>query len=290
MPDTRQARMPERFVAAEGTTIAEAAPQRRVLAYGDSLTAGFYDSGYGFAPYGALLPELLAPSLRLEVMSCGLSGLTAEDLVGKSQDTDIVDVMRRVGDGLEHVLTYTSSQKFDVVFLMAGTNDLAFETSPERIVAMVQALHRFCHSRSIPTVALSVPPNKFSSTIDSYRADWLRVNTALAEWAQGRGAKEGVALFVDTEAMVPYDTSSGYWERDGLHMSPEGSRQLAQGLAALVSPLLSDLQLLQSDFEPAPLPDPQPVPEVPARSTGTALPDVEPAPRPGGSRGKCTVM
>ena len=36
-----------------------AKPPLRVLAYGDSLTAGYHDGGYGFYPYACRLSRLL---------------------------------------------------------------------------------------------------------------------------------------------------------------------------------------------------------------------------------------
>ena len=91
LPDAGEAGpMPQCFSA-------PALSEKKVLAYGDSLTAGFYMAGQRFSPYGEALSRELGD---VDVWVCGLSGLTAVQL---SEDVDarlIVVVACRRGQGL----------------------------------------------------------------------------------------------------------------------------------------------------------------------------------------------
>lgn len=221
------AAQPERFP----TTPLHAAgtPLLRVLAYGDSMTAGYCESGDRFEPYGKRLSELLAPELHVEIVSCGLSGWTAEQMAEGSHSKSLDQVLAETGT-------------YDLVLLMAGTNDLApLDCNSERIAATLRMLHQTCHRSGSPrTVALAVPPAKGHAHDEEWREQWLQTNAALGEWARGVGASEGVALFVETADLVPYNADSlRFWDSDGLHFSPEGSRWLAEKLAPLIKPLLS---------------------------------------------------
>eukprot|EP00913_Durusdinium_trenchii_P007552 g7096.t1 len=60
----------------------------RILCYGDSLTAGFYQGGHWFQPYGRILAdELAAYGGRCEILVCGLSGRSAEDMAAGINST-----------------------------------------------------------------------------------------------------------------------------------------------------------------------------------------------------------
>ena len=60
--------------------------------------------------------------VEVDIWVCGLSGLTAEELVDGMDDEDIRDSTGRIGRGLQLVLAERGP--FDLVLLMAGTNDL----------------------------------------------------------------------------------------------------------------------------------------------------------------------
>lgn len=247
-----------RFVATEPSP-AEAAepepprPRRQLLAYGDSLTAGFWQSGLRFAPYGAaLVASLGGLGHRAELWMCGLSGLTVREFVRSLDAPSMSCVCGRRGQGLGRILK--SRGPFDLVLLMGGTNDLGLgEGGAEAIFADLRLLHEACHAAGACTVALSVPPNAFSPRPPrpgegkrprpgAYGEKWARVNQLLADWARGPGAggdgKVGVVAFVDVASIVPHTGRSPLWEGDGLHFSPAGSRRLGEGLAGIVGPLL----------------------------------------------------
>lgn len=201
-------------------------PRRRILCYGDSLTAGYCDGGRSFAPYGnALERSLTDAGTACEVSVCGLSGHTAKRMATELCAANARDICGRVGRGLQRVLDEDASP--DLVVIMAGTNDLGHGTPPEEIVSHVARLHAACHARDIPTVALTAPcPAK------DFR-DGLAAE--LTRWAR---TVPNVLACLDTEELVPRGEGSPLWDKDTLHLTPEGSRTLGQRLARHVLPML----------------------------------------------------
>jgi len=65
--------------------------RKRILCFGDSLTAGYYAQGNRFHPYANLLKKLLG----VEVDYIGLSGWTTRQMCDSKDSDSCVDVVRR---------------------------------------------------------------------------------------------------------------------------------------------------------------------------------------------------
>mmetsp|Transcript_92787 Transcript_92787/g.207784 ORF Transcript_92787/g.207784 Transcript_92787/m.207784 type:complete len:333 (-) Transcript_92787:2-1000(-) len=226
--------MPQRFPAPDRSGRATSG-RKHILAYGDSLTAGYWDQGDRFWPYGAALVEGLLPDVVADVSVCGLSSLTAAELVESLDSARICDGADRRGVGLRKALS--DNGPFDLVLIMVGTNDLGQPGYSQKIVDDICALHRVCHDQGVGTVVLSVPPSGAVEELPRYRKRWTLVNAKLSEWALSQKDK-GVRLFVDTCVLVPFMEGSDLWEEDNLHLSKAGSTRLGAGLAPLLKPLL----------------------------------------------------
>ena len=98
----------------------------RILAYGDSLTAGFYDHGDGYRPYATRLGELLG----IRVDHIGLCGYTVAEMVQAFDAKQRQDRCGRILPGLAHTLrkAKVDNQPYDSVILLGGSNDLASES------------------------------------------------------------------------------------------------------------------------------------------------------------------
>eukprot|EP00927_Polykrikos_kofoidii_P047805 TRINITY_DN42091_c0_g1_i1.p1 TRINITY_DN42091_c0_g1~~TRINITY_DN42091_c0_g1_i1.p1 ORF type:complete len:517 (-),score=64.80 TRINITY_DN42091_c0_g1_i1:164-1714(-) len=215
-------------------------PFFRILAYGDSLTAGYFDGGAQFEPYGSVLAEMLEssdPAVLAEVWVCGLSGVTAEVCVKNTNAKKIFDCVDRESPGLRRLLA--STDPFDLALIMMGTNDFADCIGGTSIATTVKALHQFCHDFGVDTAVLSVPSNLFVKSDAPIKAAWERCNGLLKTWAYESGAEEGVKLFVDTNEILPFSKGGEFWECDNLHFSPKGSRRLGTELARLIAPILA---------------------------------------------------
>jgi len=207
---------------------------KKVLCYGDSLTAGFCSEGRQYEPYGRALAEALSQAgASCEVSVCGHSGHTTAQMVANLDEIAVSDVGGMIGKGLRRCL---DEIRPDLVVIMTGTNDLGKERHPQSVLEDIGRLHAVCHSRGVPTVALAPPPAPMAPQGTSFEAKRRRLVSLLSEWSL-RAA--GTLTFADPGDMVPAQAGPGnrVWDADKLHLSPAGSRVLAQQLAALLAPL-----------------------------------------------------
>jgi len=239
--------MPHLFVGPKqaGTGI----PCKRLLAYGDSLTAGFCNEGQEYHPYAPFLVDALMPLVAADVCMCGLIGLTAEQLVHQADAVTIVDKMAQRGAGLRKILLERGP--FDLVLLLVGTNDLSLngnrgfdmDEKSNAVFCNIKALHEVCHKAGVNTVSMSIPPNRCMNIMEGhwvkYRKLWESVNARLRSWAAEDGLSKGVVRHVETNRIIPYEEDSAWWEEDGLHLTPEGSEHLGQALAFEISRYLT---------------------------------------------------
>ena len=129
--------MPQVFRSVGGT-----GPPRKVLAYGDSLTAGFYHFGRRFAPYGAALAEALGQTgVAVEVWVCGLSGLTVADFVRDIQQDSVTCVCGRTGE----------------VWRTFSTHEVRLTSFSSWGAPMIWQTPRSLRSASLPTCRNSTP-------------------------------------------------------------------------------------------------------------------------------------
>lgn len=179
-----------------------------VLAYGDSLTAGYCNAGFSFASY-ALAIEAAAPNILCDHM--GYSGWTAKEMV--------------ISCTLPLTLTCADREgyKYDLVIIMAGTNDLAC-FDEDQIAQNLWKLHQSAHEQGVRTLAVSVPESQAQTEFELLAKVAKTVNNKLEE----RCSQDNLATFV--KCPIPYDKASGYWEEDGLHMSFAGYEALGQAL------------------------------------------------------------
>lgn len=205
-----------RFVARESDA-GNTPPSTRILAFGDSLTAGFCKGGQEFEPYGNKLASALdLLGMHAEVIVCGLSGRTAAYMASKlgtgDKESDLHELLESYGP-------------FTVALIMAGSNDLSC-SAPDAILKNLVSLHTACQERGVASLALAIPCSWVASREGFGRDARETTNRLLAEWAG-----EVKVDFLDTEELVPWSRHSTHWDRDGLHLSPAGSRQLGHDLA-----------------------------------------------------------
>merc|ERR1712176_762601 len=102
------------------------------------------------------------------------------------------------------------------------------------IVASIQTLHEMCHRVGTRTVALAVPPSAASVQQGEWEDRRTDVNQRLQEFTESCE----MSTYVDTGEFLPYSDDNGFWDRDGLHLSRQGSQQLGESLSPLLTPLL----------------------------------------------------
>lgn len=283
------AKMPVRFRAGD------ASPCARILCYGDSLTVGYCNNGLDFEPYGRTMANVLGLSgIACEVSICGLSGLTAEDMVIQKNSAVVRDIAdcNHVGKGLAKILE-DEEQLPDLVLILVGTNDIGLvghtSATAEHILGHTQRLHEMCHQLGIPTVALTAP----SSFYPPQRRVQRQLAALLAEWAR---VEPWVVAHADCEELAPRQAAAGrFWDPDELHLSAAGQRALGERLARLAVPLLpsqaTGSEQLPSDTlpdSPCPTP-PRPSPVRPPRAPSPSAALSPMAASHGAPRGQLTA-
>jgi len=193
----------------------------QILCYGDSNTAGYCAGGTRFVPYGKSLATALEHAgVACQVSICGLSGLTAEELVTKAGAPAIRDNCGSIGKGLKHIL---DKMDIDMVIIMLGTNDLGMGTHPVNILQYVSHLHNICHMRGVSTLALA-PPSVLHGPARAARDYFARL---LNDWDD---TAPDIVVCKDAESLVPRERHD-LWEPDQLHLTPAGSHELGVQLA-----------------------------------------------------------
>jgi lysophospholipase L1-like esterase len=213
------------------------------------MTAGFPC----YEPYAkSLISTLEGEGIFAEVVGCGLCGLTAVEMARGLDSEKLKDNFGRVGLGLRRLLE--EQGPFDLVMIMAGTNDLAFpEYSSKKVLESLKSMHKACWEKGVPTVALSVPESCVtgSNKYPDAAKKWHKINDALAEWASAEEGEHSLesALFVNTATLVSFNKEGrkrGLWEDDSLHFTAAGSREFGSKLAPVVA---SHLQTQTEDCE-----------------------------------------
>ena len=90
----------------------------RLLAFGDSLTAGYHSMGNSFSPWAPLLRDLLGVAA---VDHIGMSGFTTAQLLESLDGASVQDVVPKAWPGLRRQLR--TAGPYAAVLIMAGTND-----------------------------------------------------------------------------------------------------------------------------------------------------------------------
>jgi len=201
---------------------------RRILCYGDSLTAGYYRYGSEFHPYGDAVEKLS----NAKVDSVGMSGWTTDQMVQNAMCEKNEDVVGFEASGLNRLL---QACKYDVVCLMAGTNDLGMDVSVEDITENISTMVKMCMLSSPQTqvAVLTVPPTGEESCSKHARSRRTAVNSFLAELVEAHPDR---AVLVDGASILPNPgahprvatSESEAWDLDLLHLSPIGSDRLGQ--------------------------------------------------------------
>lgn len=120
--------------------------------------------------------------------------------------------------------------------ILAGTNDLAYESDSRPIVDAILALHRASHGEGVPTAAVGIPPSMWQRQSSDAANLAATVNKSLEGWCSSSEAG-GMATFVE----CPIDVSSvgnELWSSDGLHFSPAGFKALGEGLAPSIAKII----------------------------------------------------
>ena len=228
------------------TTASNGKQERRVLCFGDSLTAGTSPPSYQNYPYAPHLEHALKKQQQQEeqtmepssttpivVRHAGFPGWTSGQLLEN----------RHGPNGLATLIQTIQEPSLSMVILLAGTNDLAYQKEAGPIVESIVALHEHCHNQGVPyTLAIGIPPSAYQSMDSDAHALAAEVNLELERYCQSKSPKNDLR---HGSVYVPfpfaYERNGENWSPDGLHFSDKGYQTLGKSLAPIVSKVLYDL-------------------------------------------------
>jgi acyl-CoA thioesterase-1 len=190
---------------------AQAAAERTIVFFGDSLTAGYGLADPGTQSFPAQVKRKIdAGHLPWRVVNAGLSGETS-------------------AGGLRRI-DWVLNQRIDVFVLELGANDGLRGTATDVTQANLQAIIDRVHSRypdaKVVLAGMRMPPNMGQDYTDSFQAIYPAI------------AKKNKA------ALIPF-LLEGVAERpelnqgDGIHPNPAGAAIVAEGVWKVISPILA---------------------------------------------------
>jgi acyl-CoA thioesterase I len=192
---------------ATGTARA-AAPEKTLVCFGDSITAGYGLDDPARQSYPAGLERLLAArGYRYRVINQGVSGNTTKDAVARVNSVIALHP--------------------DVVLVEFGGNDglrgLSLDITKKNMDAVLTALEA-AHIRVL-LVGITLPPN--------YGADYIQTFNAIFRDAAAKHHLPLMPMLYDKVYTVP-----GTIQADGIHPTTKGSQLIAEHLVPVLLPLL----------------------------------------------------
>mmetsp|Transcript_27283 Transcript_27283/g.71916 ORF Transcript_27283/g.71916 Transcript_27283/m.71916 type:complete len:374 (-) Transcript_27283:229-1350(-) len=175
---------------------------RSILCLGDSLTAG-YINGNGAVPYSTRLKQRLKQlGARPTIVNAGVPGETTSQITQR-----LVKLLRQGGS-------------FDLIPILAGTNDILTLASPDKIFEDIEHLHQLAWEANAKTIVMTLPhlclpANPRCATFEENRRE---LNKRLLHFAKSNPHR---AIFIDVATKIPRSTKH-LWAKDGVHLSRQG--------------------------------------------------------------------
>jgi len=208
-------------------TLKEMGSVKRILCYGDSLTAGFCLRGAKFVPYANFLKNKLSSNgLNVEIDHYGFSGWTTQQLLSNSDKDVLKDFTGHKGPGLKKAL---ENEKYDLLILMAGTNDLGHGKTAEDIFKNIKTLAEFSLEANVSVLHVGIPDSAFLFHSSEARVKRDNINKLMENYATSK------ELVIYTPCPFKFSPNSRNFDTDGLHFSEIGYQVFGEGLSGVVS-------------------------------------------------------
>ena len=202
----------------------------RILAFGASLTEGYYAEGILFHPYTNHLAQLFKASLTpVEILNAGVSG---DAILG---DTMLPRLQKHLSKAK------LSNKPFDWVLILAGTNDtMRDQQTAECVYRGYQILLQQCNQHGARVLAMTLPETIYptGSAMDKERQDF---NRFIREKLPTEYSNENL-IVLDVESLLPrhsltLEKCAEIWD-DGVHLTPKGYDRLAELIHAKLKSFL----------------------------------------------------
>jgi lysophospholipase L1-like esterase len=192
----------------KGRDVTSKTSTKSFLAFGASLTEGFYYSGFRFHPYTEKLEELLArDGHTLNLVNRGVSGETTWEMINR----------------LESIINQPT--KFDFVCILAGSNDLGTPSeTASSIFKRLLTLYAMVLNSGAKLIVVALSQASFDREDENYLRRKLEVNERIHQFYEEKKSTKQVE-YVDLYSSIPYYGEDGkkshLWD-DHLHFNPNG--------------------------------------------------------------------
>ena len=216
---------------------------KRVFCFGDSLTAGTSPPTHDLYPYARYLENALTSregKPEITVGWKGFPGWTSSLLLTDAGFSDILNNAKRKRTSEESSQTQIDQglPPFDLVIILAGTNDLAYSIEADPIFEDIKSIHNLALDKGCAhTLALGIPPSGWQERSEQARDMAASVNEQLESWATTTNEQPTTTYL--PFPIQTYDRTSDLWSPDGLHFSEKGYELLGNSLAPIVDEILS---------------------------------------------------
>jgi lysophospholipase L1-like esterase len=222
----------------------------RVLCIGDSLTEGFIsaDDLPTLHPYAVRLDNLLRAAHRSELVMVEGKGIGGEWVIN--------GMAKRLKLILMADKTLRASNKemepYRYIIVLGGINDIL--NSGVRVEHIfksgLEEMYTDIHNHGSRLVAMTLPPYDLTRFKDRLQGDEERrkLNKLIVGFVERRRALHPLhhPLLVDLDNLIgPFNSSSPYFSRDGLHLSIKGYDKLSDDVFRVIN----DAQTLQGKLE-----------------------------------------
>jgi lysophospholipase L1-like esterase len=178
-----------------------------ILAFGDSLTKGYYNHGMKYHPYSLRINKLFEENkLDFKIIDSGVNGEGTKKM-------------------LERIKTFFQGEylphKFSHVIIYAGANDLG-SMSYENIAENIISLNKYVIENGVSSILVTLPQNQCDIMYDFYGEKRVKVNEYLRKVAVDIDKLTICDLdkYISFKSMDKTDREK-YWD-DHIHYSPLG--------------------------------------------------------------------
>ena len=204
--------------------LAEAATPVRVLAFGDSLTAGWTSFSSGpTSPFAPSLQRTLASDhdLTADVKAFGQAGLSAAQALQPLE------------------LALCDRGAYDVCLVLLGANDVLTQGPPSRrtldgLVDHLKLLHETCRGSGLKSVALGMLDHPALHAYEDGDAALARINDRIRQ-------EVGADAFIDPLPLLSA-SQAAMWSADQVHLTGDGYAALGRALAAPLAAVIKTLK------------------------------------------------
>lgn len=194
-----------------------------ILAFGDSLTRGYYNKGKNHHPYTMKLQYLLN---KMDAKKCFIV-----ENEGKDGDLAFGEMPRRMEEVLKD-----SKKLFDWVIILGGTNDIYNKNHAGKHTAIeltqnIATVHEIAHHHGARTVAVTIPDVECESTEMCQDMKQTRESVNVNLRAYSIEHKRNVILCDLADSLVRHKMDHkliGQFFEGGLHLKPRGYEKMAK--------------------------------------------------------------